>query len=206
MAEITGLGQQKNKDKLNLFIDGEYFGSMLKETAIINNFFVGKIVDKKEVEEILLQSQAKQAFLKASDYLATRMHTRRELYTKLLAKGYNKAAINSALDKLQEYGYISDEQFAEQFVNQNNRLSRKQASIKLAQKGVNKEISASATAAITDEDELNNAISLAQKYLRGKIPQQSTQKLYAFLQRKGFESSTISAAIKAVTNVDIEDI
>lgn len=204
IVEITGLGAQKNKDKFNLFADGEFFSGVLKEVAIANNLFIGKKIEEKELRDIILQSEAKQAFGKASDYLAMRMHTSRELFNKLLAKGYSKQAINIAIERLKEYGYINDAQFAEQYVNLNTSLGRKAVANKLFAKGVAREAVAEATSAIDSDSEKMLATNLAHKYLRGKDPAQCRQKLYAFLARKGFEHEAIAAAIKAATGGDID--
>ena len=140
MIEITKIECQKNKNKFNLFVDGQFYSGLLKETAIANNFFVGKKMQQSQLDDILLQSEAKQAFNKASDYLSTRLHTKHELKIKLCKRQYSKQAIELALQKLEEYGYINDASFADLFVEANSSLSKQMIINKLLEKGIDKDI------------------------------------------------------------------
>lgn len=203
MITITNITNQKNKEKFNLFVDGEFYAGILKETAIANNFFVGKQLDKEELDDILIQSEAKQAFSKASDYLGTRLHTKFELKTKLVKKGYSIEAIRVALNRLENYGYIDDSKFATEFVNANSKLSKKMLENKLLSKGVSKDIVRDVLLDISVDDQYDSCLAAAQKYLRGKNLQESREKLYANLSRKGYDYACISKVIKRLYNIDL---
>ena len=41
-----------NKEKFNLFVDGQFYSGVLKETAITNNFFVGKKIEQNLLDKI----------------------------------------------------------------------------------------------------------------------------------------------------------
>ena len=49
--------------------------------------------------------------------LTQRDHSVRELNNKLSAKGFDANEIEEAIHKCQEYGYQSDERFAQSFIN-----------------------------------------------------------------------------------------
>lgn len=204
MVEITKITDQKNKGKFNLFVDGEFYAGVLKEVAIANNFFVGKQLDKKELDDILIESETKQAFSKASDYLGTRLHTKFELRTKLSKKGYSKEAIRGAINRLENYGYIDDKAFAMTFVNSNAKLSKKMLENKLLSKGVSKEIVSKVLAGLSAEYQYQSCQVAAQKYLKGKNMQEAREKLYAHLVRKGYDYACISKIIKQIYNVDFD--
>ena len=75
----------------------------------------------------------------AMDYLSRREHATQELFQKLLAKGeYDADDISEALSRLESQGLLSDERFAEAFINQ--RISKGHGPLKiraeLRQKGV----------------------------------------------------------------------
>ena len=59
MVKITDITNQKNKNKFNLFVDGEFYAGILKETAISNNFFVGREIDENLLADILIESETK---------------------------------------------------------------------------------------------------------------------------------------------------
>lgn len=203
MVKITDISNQKNKNKFNLFVDGQFYAGILKETAVANNFFVGKELELSDLDDILIESETKQAFAKASDYLATRVHSKQELKQKLVKKGFSVAAIDKAIEKLEEYGYVDDEEFAKLYAQSNQKLSKQMLKNKLIAKGVSKEIIQKIIEQCSgNQNDL--AYELAQKYLRGKDKQTCREKLYAFLQRKGFEYETIKQTIKTIYDVDLD--
>lgn len=204
MVEITKIECQKNKNKFNLFVDGQFYSGVLKETAIANNFFVGKKISPEMLNQIIIESDSKQAFNKASDYLATRLHTKFELKGKLLKKGYNLQAIDLALQKLEEYGYLNDANFVQIYVQSQSGLSKQLLTNKLLSKGIDKNIIYNVLSTLDTNQELNNAIRQTEKYLKNKNYLDVKDKLYAHLIRKGFKHDIINKAIKQVTNNDID--
>lgn len=203
MVEITKIECQRNKNKFNLFVDGQFYSGIMKETAIANNFFVGKKIDKATLDQIILDSQTKIAFEKASEYLATRLHSKNELKLKLLKKEFPLEAIEKALGRLQDYGYIDDLAFAQSFVQSNNKLSRQILVGKLLARGVCKSDIDAALNCLSDNAEFDNAVMQAEKYCKNK-QEIDKQKLYAALRRKGFSHDVVSRAIKKVTLHDID--
>lgn len=204
MVEITKIEGQKNKYKFNLFVDGQFYSGIMKETAIANNFFVGKKLEKDALDKILVESESKLAFSKASDLLATRLHSKNELKLKLIKKGYSNDAIVLALSKLEDYGYINDQEFALLFVQSNAKQSKQMLRNKLLAKGVSSQIIDDTLSKMSDDDELESAIILAEKYLKNKRIEENRNKLYAFLARKGFSGSVIKSAIYKVAHYDID--
>ena len=93
MAVITKIEEQKNKKRVNIFVDDAFFCGLSKETAVIFKFKVGLEIDENLLKEAVFDSEVKRAFEKASDYLSVRMHTKKELFEKLLKKGYEKEVI-----------------------------------------------------------------------------------------------------------------
>ncbi|MBQ8468543.1 MAG: RecX family transcriptional regulator [Clostridia bacterium] len=204
MVKITDITNQKNKNKFNLFVDGEFYSGILKETAVANNFFVGKEIDENLLADILIESETKQAFEKASNYLATRLHSKFELRMKLIKKEFSSRAIELALNRLEDYGYVNDKEFAKAFAAQNSKLSRQMISQKLSSKGVSKDIIAEVVCAADPENEFQKALTVAEKYLKGKDKDSVRDKLYISLARKGFDGQTIKNVINKLYNTDID--
>lgn len=205
MLEITDISNQKNKNKFNLFVDGEFYCGINKETAIANNFYVGKKISKTQLDSIIIESESKMAFMKASDLLSTRLHSRYELKTKLQNRGFSLESIKICLNKLEEYGYINDLEFAKLYVNSSTKQSKLMISNKLRSLGINQNIVDQVIADINGDEEFETAVILTEKYLKNKEISDCKLKLFAYLNRKGFNSETIKKAIKKVTGVE-EDI
>lgn len=106
------------------------------------------------------------------------------------------------IERFSEVELIDDEAYAQQVVDASRRtkgLARSMVKRKLADKGLDKQIIDSVAAEITDEDELAVAIDLATKRL-GQLsrlePEVRNRRLVGFLQRRGFGSSIVFAAIR----------
>ena len=208
MSIITKIEEQKNKKRVNIFVDDAFFCGLLKETAVVFKLKVGKEIDENVLKEAVFSSEVKSAFDKASDYLGLRMHTKKELFNKLLKKGYEKDVIEQAIEKLEEYHYVDDGLFAKQFANTNSKLSKRMIENKLRGKGVSNENIDSIANLRSDEDEFELCLMQAKKYVSGKdmTKENAYQKLYASLARKGFSFDTIKKACKKldVNNDDLD--
>lgn len=209
MAIITKIEEQKNKKRVNIFVDDAFFCGLNKETAIIFHLKVGKEIDEKELQEAVFASEVKRAFEKASDYLGDRMHTKKELSDKLLKKGFEKKVIEDAIKKLEEYHYVDDRIFAKQFIQQNKRYSKRMLEIKLKEKGVSSNLISEFIGLKAEETELELCKKYALSYAKGKDFSDKTnvQKLYSSLARRGFSFEIIKSACKnIIQNCEDEEI
>lgn len=207
MAVVTKIEEQKNKKRFNIFVDDAFFCGLNKETAILFGLKVGKNIESSELERAIFESEVKSAFEKAIDYISSRMHTKKELSDKLLKKGYTKEVIIEALRKLEDYGYVNDELFAKQFINENNKYSKKILSNKLRQKGIECDIIDKFLSDKGQETEEYLCDKYVQKYLKSKKVNDSAskQKLYASIARRGFDFDLIKKTCEKYLNNDSYD-
>lgn len=209
MAKITKIEEQKNKKRVNIFVDNAFFCGLNKEKAISFGFKVGVDVDESKLKSAVFESEVQSAFEKACDYISMRSHSKFELKRKLLLKGFESEVVLKAIAKLEEYGYISDEVFANEFVKSSGNLSKKMIEFKLKEKGIDKGIIERTTALVGRDLELESCEKETKKYLSGKNPADKNlrQKLFASLARKGFDFDTIKAATKKLLcGADDDDI
>ena len=207
MAKITKIEEQKNKKRVNIFVDDAFFCGLNKETAVIFKLKVGNEIDEELMKDAVFDSEVKSAVEKANDYIGTRMHSKKELYDKLVKKGYEKRVVMKAINKLEEYHYVDDELFAKQYAEQNKKYSKKMLENKLIQKGVSADI---IHGIFSDDDnfqEMELCEKYAEKYIKSKDMKKegSIQKLYASLARKGFSFDTIKKACKSINNEIYEE-
>ena len=167
MAIITKIEEQKNKKRVNIFVDDAFFCGLNKETAVIFRLKVGNEIEESKLQDAIFESEVKSAFEKASEYLGLRMHTKKELFDKLLKKGYQKDVISRAIEKLEEYRYVDDGLFSKHFITENKRYSKRVLELKLREKGVNTEIIGDSIDEYTsDEDEYDLCLKQAEKYVK----------------------------------------
>lgn len=75
-------------------------------------------------------------------YLSIREHNRRELMTKLKAKGYDSETIDQTLNHLEENGSLSEERYVQSFIRSNNKRhpeGKAMVAQRLAAKGADRE-------------------------------------------------------------------
>lgn len=185
-----------------------FFCGLNKETAVIFRLKVGNVIEESKLQEVLFESEVKSAFEKASEYLGSRMHTKKELFDKLLKKGYQKDVILKAIEKLEEYHYVDDELYSKQFVTENKRYSRRMIENKLREKGIGADIVAGAIDEhFSDDGEHELCLKQAEKYVKSKdmSKEGAYQKLMASLARKGFAFDMIKQVCKKVVSAEDAD-
>lgn len=211
MAVITKIEEQKNKKRVNIFVDNAFFCGLNKETAILFRLKENSEIDENTLKNAVFESEVKSAFEKAIDYISSRIHTKKELFDKLFKKGFEKKVIDSAIFKLEEYNYVNDELFAKTFVQENYKYSKKMLENKLKQKGVSSEIISNVLELNTDEKEEELCEKQLKKLLKNKnknnFSKEELQKIYMSLFRKGFEFDLIKKVCRKVLvqNLDEEE-
>lgn len=195
--------QQKNKDRCNIFIDGEYSFSVSTETVYKFYLKTGKEISEEEITAIKEDGERTSALNRATEYLSKAYKTRKQVKDYLLKKGYSDDAVYYAVSRLTETGYINDSEYARRYFetaskNQGKRLS----AYKLMAKGVRKDVidEAYEKAAVPSKE---NAVAVAEKYMRNKeINKENLAKTYRYLIGRGFSYDEASEAISAFKEND----
>ena len=205
MNEITAItAQVKDKTRCNIYIDGRFCCGLTMETVVKNRLKVGKIISAEELSTMQLESEKNTAFDKALTFLSATRKTEKEIRLHLSKKGYLPAVIDYAVEKLREYGFINDEEYAEAYTEsaskkKGGRLIR----MELKNKGLSEEAIENALSELDEGQELETAKGILEKYMRGKTADKATlQKAYRHLMSKGFDYDTAKAAIDAYGGMD----
>ena len=197
MRKITAItAQERNKERVNLFVDGEFFAGVSLETAIKLRLKVGDNVDETRLNEILAETERTEVLNKAADYALKTLKTKRQVKDYLVKKGYSEETVWYAVDRLKEYGYIDDKEYSKRFIESTSKTQGKRLiEYKLMQKGVKKEdIAAAYESAETDENA--SARALCEKYLRYKEKsKENVLKAYKYLIGKGFSYEQAEYAV-----------
>lgn len=197
MKTITKLSvQNKNKNRVNVFLNNNYYCSLSLETIMKYGIKADMIIDEKLLEQYQLDSEKADAYNMALKLISTRYKTKKEVEKYLQEKGYTPAVIYYVIKKLGEYDYINDQKYVESFVSHHKQ---KDGVIKIKQKllakGVKEEIIDNN---LSQMDEQYEQIQiLQQKYMKTKQPtKENYAKLYRYLLGKGFRSEEILKVMK----------
>lgn len=136
----------------------------------------------------------KRAKKRAMHILEQMDRTEHQLREKLARGEYPQECIDSAVEYVKKYRYLDDERFASSYVRYHQeKLSRQQLSVKLSQKGVNKDIIAEALEMEYEADDGEKIRNLLSKrhFDPDNTDRQENNKIYQYILRRGFKSSDI---------------
>lgn len=209
MAILTKLEVQKNnKNRVNIFIDGEFFLGCYIDLVYRLGLNQGMDIDAEKIKEIIAEQEYEDCKQTAFNSI-TRAEKSEKNMRKKLSEKYGQDAVDRVIDLLKEYSFIDDERFARRIVINDQNFKRNginKIKQNLYVKGIDRREIEESLSLIDEEKELENAIYLAEKKLN-KIKSTDKKiiknKLYQHLLYKGFNYSTINTAIsKVLTEVD----
>lgn len=209
--KITSISvQARNKDRVNVSVDGKYRFSL--EISQVADLYirVGKEYTDEELTKLEEESQFGKLYMRTLEYVLMRPHSQREvrdyLYRKTrdtrtktgeIKKGYSKPLTDRVFDRLAQKGYIDDKKFATFWVeNRNLRkgISGRKLTAELQAKGVDRAIIEELLAQTerTDTEELTKIIE------KKRSRYDDEQKFIAYLARQGFSYDDIKQALSSV--------
>lgn len=198
MKTITQITvQQKNKNRSNLYLNGEYYCALDNFTVVKNGLKAGVEIEEEKLAEIQEESEFSFAFDKLLGYISKYRKTKKQALEYLLGKGYTYPVAFKAVDKVCSYGYLSDDDYAKTYVSDYSRKKGKRLmAMELKMKGVDEKHISSA---LENVDEKKNAKDVAAKYMKNKpLDVQTLAKCYRHILSKGFSYDSASDAISYV--------
>ena len=183
---ITAIeAQKRNKDKVNLYLDGEFACSLTAESVVRARLKIGQELSEEKLREI---SRAMKTEKQVKDYLCL--------------KGFDALAAERAVEKLKEYKYADDLQFAALYVEMNGRQKgARRIKAELMQKGIDETKAEQALLMLSEERSSESAAALADKFMRGKANDfKNLVRLSRFLAARGFDYETINQIVDGRKN------
>ncbi len=199
MNEITDITPQlKDKRRCNIYVDGRFCCGLTLEATMKNRLKVGQIVSPERLSEIQLESEKNTAFDKALTHISATQKTEKQVRDFLSKKGYLPAVIDYVVEKLRSYDFLNDGAYAENYVGfASKRKGGRLIRMELRGKGIDENDIDAALETIDEEQEIQTANEILEKYMRHKTCDKETlQKAYRYLMGKGFEYETIRSALK----------
>ena len=197
MAKITAItSQTKNKDRVNIFLDGEYSFSVSLDTVLNYHLKSGEELTEKEIEEITTVSDKEKALNKGLTYVSKTLKTKKQVKTYLFSKGYSPQTVDYVINKLIEFGFINDIEYAKRYMETYSKTQGKRLiDYNLMTKGVKKTDIAEASEGIEISSK-ENAAAIAEKRLKNKeLNRETIAKTYRYLIGRGFSYEDAEYAI-----------
>jgi len=206
--KITGISAQvKNKDRINVMVDGVYRFSLDISQYGDLDIRIGQEYTDEQLSALETESQFGKVYVRALEYSLMRPHSSKEmrdyLYKKTrdtrtkvgtIKKGVDSSITVRVFDRLVEKGYIDDEKFTQYWIETRRLkkgMSQRALRAELRVKGIESSIIDHflTGASRTDEDELKKVIEKK----RGRYS--DDQKFMRYLARQGFGFDDIKEAL-----------
>ncbi|MFT7587193.1 MAG: regulatory protein [Cellvibrionaceae bacterium] len=197
MATITNItGQIRKKDRVNLFLDGEYaFSLSLFNAAWLR---IGQELTVEKIVALKLEDEYERGKEIALRLIMNRPRSKKEVNDRMREKEIGEVTRDRVIIRFEELDLLDDEAFARYWIDQRARFKPRGKPLlrqELRQKGVDQQI-------VNDLLEHTNdsaaAMQAAEKKARTllRYPEdQFKKKLTGFLQRRGFSYSEIREVV-----------
>jgi len=199
-VKITKIEGQKNIERVNIYIDREFAFGLTKEIQLKYGLYEGMEIDKRFIEEVLLEEEKLKAKNKALKFLSYRQRSEKEVVDKLKKEGFSQEIIDKTVEFLKGYNLIDDLNFAKNFVMDKSNINKygpERIKYELYMKGIPESI---INKVLKDyDDEYSVALELARKKINSyKNDNKSAiyRKLGGFLQRRGFSYECILKVLR----------
>lgn len=204
MPKITSIKQQKNKNRVNIYLDGKFAFGIDLENFVIAHLKVEQELTEDEVAEIIKKAEFQKTLDKLLRFAMLRPRSKKEVESWVRRKKIHQSIQEGLFDKLKHFELIDDEKFAKWWIDQRTTFRKKSKKVikqELLLKGVAREIIDDALS-VAEIDEKSLALeTLKKKYYRWqKLPlKERKQKMTEYLLRAGFSWSDVNNAIDDVT-------
>lgn len=188
---------------MNIYLDGKYGFSMSVRALGEQPVSVGDQLTTRDIERLRNADEPDRATNAALNLLAHRGRSEKELRQRLQQKGFTQQALDEAIRRVVDWGYLDDERFAASWVEQRSSgkpRSRRALAYELREKGVDRELITNAIDE-ADIDEAADAKRLAADKWRKERSQpldKRRQRTAGYLARRGYSWQIAKEAIDAL--------
>jgi regulatory protein len=188
MREITGVRERRGKSRI--WVDGEFWAEIDAEVALERGLREGVTLGLEELNEVRATGERALAMNRALHFLGYRARSRREVCDRLRRYGYGEKTVEGVVGRLEELGYLDDEEFARTATREKaRRYGPRRVSDDLRRSGVDAEL---AQNVVDDEfagrSELEEARSAAARRYNREGSDAEARRVYGFLVRRGYSS------------------
>ena len=211
MAVITKIeAQKKNTDRVNIYINDEFFMSVFTELVYTFNLKKGMTIDKDSLKSLLDNDMYIKAKNKALNILSKADQSEKKIREKL-SSDFEDSTIDKVLTFLKDNKFIDDNLLAQKIVNTNvnlNKCGKNKIKQNLYNKGIDLESISEAISNIDYNTEFENAMYLSKKRydrIKNDDKRKIYQKLSQHLAYKGFSYDIIKSVLNKLLNFDEYD-
>jgi regulatory protein len=181
-----------HRDRVKVFVDGEFWAELDAGAAAERGLSEGLALSEEDLAEARVAGERPLAMGRALNVLGYRARSARELRERLLRAGYLGKTVDEVISRLEELGYLNDEEFARELARSEARkFGPRRIYGDLRRAGIEEE----AAREVVEEEfagrsELESAREAAQRrYNTVEESDAQARRVYGFLVRRGYSAS-----------------
>ncbi len=195
MPEITGVRERRGKALVS--VDGAVWAELDGAVAAEGGLREGAVFSSEELYRVRVAGERPLAMGRAFNILGYRARSEAELRERLGRYGYLEETVSGVIARLEELGYLDDEEFARLKAREKARkYGPRRVSAELRQGGIDEELARSVVAEeFAGRSELWEARSAAARRYNGRSSSSSSsgsdaeaRRVYGFLVRRGYSA------------------
>ncbi|MBA2344769.1 MAG: regulatory protein RecX [Rubrobacter sp.] len=188
MPRVTSIRERRGRAKV--YVDGELWAEIDATVAAERGLYEGAALSDSELEGARVAGERALAMGRALNLLGYRARSEGEIRTRLRRREFGEETIQAVVERLQELGYVDDEEFARNVARQRARkYGPRRVTADLRKSGVDSE---TAQKAVDDEfaehSELDDALSAASRRYNTGGSDAEARRVYGFLTRRGYSA------------------
>jgi regulatory protein len=215
IAHITAItASARHAGRFEILVDGKVVATLSLDGIERLGLRIGTSYSEPLANRVTIEAAALHTFDRALAMLAARPRAARDLERVLVRKGEPAEHVAAAVQRLVAMGILDDAQFARQFIRakiSGAGLSRRRLQSELWRRGVARDVIDDALAEVMSEDEVDEDAQIAEvaarklRTLRSADPAVARRRLYAFLARRGYDSSAIRRVMDSLPASEEEE-
>jgi regulatory protein len=181
-----------HRDRVKVFVDGEFWAELDAGVAAERGLSEGLALSEEDLAEARVAGERPLAMGRALNVLGYRARSARELRERLLRAGYLGKTVDEVISRLEELGYLNDEEFARELARSEARkYGPRRIYGDLRRAGIEEE----AAREVVEEEfagrsEHESAREAAQRrYNTVEESDAQARRVYGFLVRRGYSAS-----------------
>jgi regulatory protein len=214
MQRVTQILEHPRKPgRYVIHVDGSEYATVSAETLAEAKMRIGVTIDDAIAARLQDASEDTAMYDRALNLLSFRARSSRELQRRLTEKGGSRERADRVIQRLRDAGLINDADFARQLTRSKlaGGASRRRVQQELFKRGVSRDVADEAVAEVVEDEGITDADSIervARKKWRtlGDVDDATRRRrLFAFLARRGFDSSDVSRVVKQLAGEATDD-
>lgn len=196
--------QKNNKERVNIYIDGEFELSCSAELAYKYNLKSGKVIEPEEFGGLVSEDNYIKCKTAALRYMERSYKSQKEITDKLLEKGYEEETVHRVLEFLKSYGFVDDKNYVQLYAKEKlSTQGKNKIKHALSRKGIHEEVIEECLRSFDSSIEENTALAMAEKKLKTLVKSEKDRrkiyrKLGEFLIRNGFSVEKVKDVVERV--------